>query len=122
MPAMGASGLRSGFPTSDRVRSRLQPKESHRERRQRRTRSGRNSLLRSKSLEAFPVVPEDTVFRAHPNETRVILIDLPDREVIEALRDREGAETVFLSGQNPRCQVQKGKYKACSEKSSANIA
>jgi hypothetical protein len=68
------------------------------------TRSGRNPLLRSKSLESFPVVAEDTVFRAHPNETHAVLVDLPDREVIEAFCDPEVAEIVFLSAQDLGCQ------------------
>src|ERR1700690_3512904 len=64
------------------------------------TRSGRNPLFRSKSLEVFPVVPEDTVFRAHPNEAHAVLVDLPDRKVIEAVCDPEVAKIVFLSAQN----------------------
>ena len=73
-------------------------------------RSGRNPLLRSKSLEAFPVVPEDTVFRAHPNETHAVLVDLPDREVIEAFCDPEVAEIVFLSAQDPGRQHEESEY------------
>jgi hypothetical protein len=73
-------------------------------------RSGWNPLLRSKSLEAFPVVPEDTVFRAHPNESYPILVDSPDREVVEAFCNPEVAEIVFLSAQDPGPQREEGKY------------
>jgi hypothetical protein len=74
------------------------------------TRSGRNPLLRSKGLEAFPVVPEDTVFRAHPNETYAVLVDLPDCEVVEAFCDPEVAEIVFLSAQDPGRQHEESEY------------
>ena len=67
-------------------------------------RSGENPLLRSKSFEAFPVVPEDTVFRAHPNETHAVLVDLPYREVVETFCDPKVAEIVFLSVQDPGCK------------------
>ncbi len=65
------------------------------------TRSGRNPLLRSKRFESFSVVPVDTVFRAHPNETHAVLVDFPDREVVKAFCDPEIAEIVFLSAQHP---------------------
>jgi hypothetical protein len=50
------------------------------------------------------------------------LIDLPDREVVEAFRDPEVVKTVFLSGQDPGCECEEGKYRTCSEKSSASVA
>src|ERR1017187_860937 len=73
-------------------------------------RSGRNSLLRSKRLEAFPVVPENAVLRAHPNETRAVLIDLPDGKVAEAFRDPEVAEVILLSARDHGCQQEEGEY------------
>jgi hypothetical protein len=73
-------------------------------------RSGRNPLLQSKRLKALPVVPKDAVFRAHPNETHAVLVDLPDREVIEAFCDPKVAEIVFLSTHDPGRQQQEGEY------------
>jgi len=63
-------------------------------------RSGRNPLLRAECLEVFSVVPKNTIFRAYPNEAHAVLVDLPDREVVEALSDPEGAEIVFLGGRD----------------------
>ena len=77
-------------------------------------RGRRNPLLGSKRLETFPVVTEDTVLRAHPNEAHPVLIDLPDSEVIEAFFDTKAAEIVFLSVQDLGCQHEKCKYNKSS--------
>ena len=62
---------------------------------------GRNSLGGSKSLETIPIVPEDAIVSAHPNEARTVLVDSSYREVVESVSVPEGMETVLLGTKNP---------------------
>ena len=55
-----------------------------------------DALVRTKDLKAIAVVAEDAVFRAHPKEANMVLIDLLDSEVVQAVCDPEIAEAVFL--------------------------
>ena len=66
-----------------------------------RNRRDRNPLRRPKRLETIPVVAENAVFRAHPNEAPTVLVDLPHREVVEPFRASEGAKTIFLRAKRP---------------------
>lgn len=73
------------------------------------SRRSRHSLGRSKSLETIPVVPEDAIVSAHPNEACTVLIDLSDCEIVESVAVPERAKTKFLSTQGLcRKQQQEG--------------
>jgi hypothetical protein len=70
----------------------------------------RESLGRPKSFEAVSVVPEDAVFRAHPDESRTVLVELSNREIAEPFGVPEGAEAELLGPERARCQPQDDHY------------
>jgi hypothetical protein len=68
---------------------------------------GRGQPLRlPKCLKPLAVVAKDSVFRAHPDETRAILVDLPNRQVAEPFCISEGVKAIFLGAQSPTGQQQ----------------
>jgi len=56
----------------------------------------RKTLCRSKWLETIPVVAEDAVFSAYPEEADSVLVDPVNQQVGQAFRDPETAKAVFL--------------------------
>src|ERR1700691_2581113 len=69
----------------------------------------RNPLCGSEWLEAIPVVAEDAVFSAYPEEADSVLVDPVNQQVGQAFRASEAAEAVLLGAQRPSCQRQQGK-------------
>ena len=67
---------------------------------------GRHPAHRPKSLKALSVEAVDSFFRAHPEESRAVLVDLPHGQVFQPLGVSEGAKAVFLSAQWPACHSQ----------------
>jgi hypothetical protein len=67
-------------------------------------------LRRPKGLKALPVVPVYAVFRAYPDETNLILVNLPHCQVAETFRVPERTKAVFLGKQHPGRQQQKDAY------------